>query len=380
MAVPTSSSHPGMSKTVKAYAKVNLHLGVGRLREDGYHDLVTVFQQLSIHDDVTLRLLELPQSRAGAGVSLDDIVSGLTVTGPYSAGVPTDERNLAWRALQATVARLLAAASEVSLSGTSVPIPAAVIELHKGIPAAGGMAGGSADAAAVIKLANELYAAALSVPQLAPEQLLAIGAELGSDIPFGLVGGTALGTGRGENLVPMLSRGSFHWAIITSATGLATPEVFRKLDELRGAGPDGAGLDGAGPDGAGPDGAGPDGAGLDGVGPDGAGPDGAGPESGRRLALQPHLNTDAVARALISGDPHQLGTALHNDLQPATLSLRPDIRKTLEVGRAAGALGAIVSGSGPTCAFLAGSADDALDLAHSISVELPGTRGLVASS
>ncbi|WP_282785672.1 MULTISPECIES: 4-(cytidine 5'-diphospho)-2-C-methyl-D-erythritol kinase [unclassified Nocardia] len=272
---------------VRAPSKVNLHLGVGDLRDDGYHDLTTVFQALSLSDDVRL---------APAG-SL-----AVKVTGEGAAEVPTDRTNLVWKAA-------------VRLAHLDGRAPLVEIAIDKGIPVAGGMAGGSADAAAALVGLNDLWELGLG-----REQLLDIAAELGSDVPFALHGGTALGRGRGEKLLPVLSRNSFHWVLALAKGGLSTPEVFRELDRLRAAGD------------------------------------------------PPRLDSpEALLQALASGDPHQLAPLLGNDLQAAALSLKPELRRTLRGGVAAGALAGIVSGSGPTCAFLCESEEAAVAVAAELS-------------
>ena len=265
-----------------AHGKVNLHLGVGPLRDDGYHELATIFQSLSLHDVVTITETEQP---------------GMQRLSCTTRGVPADENNLAWQAAE----RLLA--------GTDRGVE---IHIEKGIPTAGGMAGGSADAAATLVAVNALLEGKFST-----EQLLEIAVDLGSDVPFTLLGGTAEGTGRGEVLTQVLSRGQYHWVLVLSPEGLATPDVFRKLDQLE---------------------------------------------------RSPQLDTTALKKALLSGDPHQVAPLLHNDMQPAALSLRPDLRKTLTMGEQAAALAGIVSGSGPTCAFLCDSAEHAQDVAAELSL------------
>ncbi|QPK79819.1 4-(cytidine 5'-diphospho)-2-C-methyl-D-erythritol kinase [Corynebacterium lizhenjunii] len=301
-----------------AHAKVNLHLGVGPARPDGFHELATVFQSLAIHDVVQLELADAPSSSPR---------HQLQVAGPYAAGVPTDASNLAWRAVDAVAAYLRREHGALGL-------PAVSLRLHKSIPAAGGMAGGSADAAATLRLAAQAYAEYLGVEVPGDSVLQEMAADLGSDVPFTLLGGTALGTGRGEALSPMLARGQYHWAIITSVQGLSTPAVFAKLDQLRAAG----------------------------------------------RGSQPHLDTADISRALISGSAEQVAAALHNDLQAAALSLRPDLRKVLDTGEAAGALRGIVSGSGPTCAFLCEDAETAAEVVAQVSADNRGTRGMVTHS
>ncbi|MEU8896368.1 4-(cytidine 5'-diphospho)-2-C-methyl-D-erythritol kinase [Nocardia sp. NPDC048505] len=274
--------------TVRAPSKVNLHLGVGDLRADGYHDLTTVFQALSLSDDVHLA----PAAALAVKVS-----------GEGAAEVPTDRTNLVWQAA-------------VRLAHVAGRNPLVEIAIAKGIPVAGGMAGGSADGAAALLGLNELWDAGLG-----REELLALAAELGSDVPFALHGGTALGTGRGERLLPVLSRNTFHWVLAFAKGGLSTPAVFRELDRLR--------------------------------------------EIGDPPRLGP---PEQLMQALAAGDPEQLAPLLGNDLQAAAVSLKPELRRTLRAGVAAGALAGLVSGSGPTCAFLCANEEAAV----SVAAELAG--------
>lgn len=273
---------------MRAPSKVNLHLEVGDLRADGYHELRTVFQALSLADEVSV-------------VPADTL--SVRVRGADSASVPTDSTNLAWRAAEMVAAR-------------AARKPDVAITIDKGIPVAGGMAGGSADAAATLVALDALWGLGAS-----REDLDGLAAELGSDVPFCLHGGTAIGTGRGEHLVPVLARGTFHWVLALAKGGLSTPVVFRELDKLRAAG------------------------------------------DPKRVG-----DTDALLHALSTGNPHELAPLLGNDLQSAALSLQPALRRTLRAGVEAGALAGIVSGSGPTCAFLV--ADE--HAAVTVSAELAG--------
>lgn len=273
---------------VRAPSKVNLHLGVGDVRADGYHDLTTVFQALSLSDDLEL----------APAASLT-----VRVSGEGADDVPTDRTNLVWKA----------AVRVAHLAGRA---PLVEIAINKGIPVAGGMAGGSADAAAALVGLNELWDVGLT-----RDELFAVATELGSDVPFALHGGTALGTGRGERLLPVLSRNTFHWVLALAKGGLSTPAVFTELDRLR--------------------------------------ENGTPPRLGEPQALM---------QALASGDPKQLAPLLGNDLQAAALSLKPELRRTLRAGVGAGALAGLVSGSGPTCAFLCDSEDGAV----SVAAELAG--------
>ncbi|MFF4236520.1 4-(cytidine 5'-diphospho)-2-C-methyl-D-erythritol kinase [Actinomadura geliboluensis] len=283
--------------TVRVPAKVNLQLGVGPLREDGYHDLVNVFHAVSLFDEVTARPAERLEIRVEAA--------------PYSrveiGGVPTDDDNLAAKAARAVAARLGAE-------------PRVALRIRKAIPVAGGMAGGSADAAAALVACARLWDDR-ERPALSRDDLMEIGAELGSDVPFAVLGGTAVGTGRGEHLTPALTRGVFHWVFATADGGLSTPAVYGECDRLR-------------------------------------------LEEGRPPA-RPEVS-EALMTALATGDAKALGAALTNDLQPAALSLRPSLRRTVDAGRDLGAIGALVSGSGPTCAFLAETDEDAADLAGAL--------------
>jgi 4-diphosphocytidyl-2-C-methyl-D-erythritol kinase len=280
----------GTRVVARAPAKVNLALCVGPLRDDGFHDLATVYHAVDLWDDV-----EATAGPAGSGIRV-------TVEGEGAGVVPADESNLAWQAAD-LVAEALGVAPDVAL------------HLRKSIPVAGGMAGGSADGAAALVACDALWSGGLG-----RDDFLALAAALGSDVPFSYHGGTALGTGRGDRLTSVLARGRFAWVFAVADVGLSTPEVYRECDLLRG--------------------------GSD--------------------VPPPEVPEDLMA-ALRSGDAQVLGASLVNDLQPAALSLRPSLRRVLETGEEHGALGGIVSGSGPTCAFLARDGEHAVDLAVSLS-------------
>jgi 4-diphosphocytidyl-2-C-methyl-D-erythritol kinase len=284
-ALPSRRTHERV--TVRAPAKVNLHLSVGQRRPDGFHDLTTVFQAVSLYDDVELRLAD----------SLS-----VTVTGEGEDLVPLDETNLAVRAV-----RLIAEHTDHA--------PDIAIHIRKGIPVAGGCAGGSADAAAALVGCDALWGTALSKDELAT-----LGAQLGSDVPFALHGGTALGTGRGEQLTPVLGQGDFSWVLALSDGGLSTPEVYAQLDRQRETGPVGV-----------------------------------------------VSNPADVLAALRQGDAVALGRALGNDMQAAALALKPSLRLLLDTGRDLGALGALVSGSGPTVMLLARDEGHAVALASTLA-------------
>ncbi len=294
--------------TVRVPAKVNLHLAVGDLRWDEYHELISVFQALSIVDEVTVAATDEP---------------GVQVHGEGAGTVPTDHRNLAWRAV-------LLLAEHVRRR------PTVRVVLRKAIPVAGGMAGGSADAAGALVALSGLWRLDLS-----REDLAGLAARLGSDVPFALCGGTALGTGRGESLVPVLARHTFHWVIALDHRGLSTADVYRELDRLRAQG---------GP-------------------PQGVAPQGQMPQGQNPQGQNPQWLGDAepLLEALASGDPRRLALLLGNDLQAAAVSLRPTLRRTLRAGVDAGALAGIVSGSGPSCAFLCTDADAAVRVAAELA-------------
>lgn len=275
--------------TVRVPSKINPHLAVGEARADDYHELATIFQATSLVDEVTVAVSEH---------------SGVEVHGEGATTVPTGPNNLAWRAVLAL--------AEHAGRGEH---PEVRVVIRKGIPVSGGMAGGSADAAATL-----LGLATLWKLDISRDELATIGAQLGSDVPFALYGGTALGTGRGEQLVPVLCGHTYHWVLAFDSKGLSTPRVYGELDRLRGAGDP--------------------------------------PRAGSHTPL---------VEALASGDPRRVALRLANDMQAAAVSLRPGLRRTLRAGVSAGALAGIVSGSGPTCAFLCADGQSALEVAAELS-------------
>lgn len=269
---------------VTAPAKINLHLGVGPLRPDGYHDLTTVFESVALYDDLTAE-------------PADDI--SLVIHGEGADTLPTDRRNLA----------VLAAEELAAYTGTTT---GARLTLTKRIPVAGGLAGGSTNAAAALIACDELWNTNLTTGELDK-----LAAALGSDVPFCLHGGTALGTGRGEQLTPVLTTGQRHWVIAIADTELSTPVVYREVDRLR--------------------------------------------DTGHGHY---HDDTTALLAALRTNDTNTIAQHLHNDMQDAALHLRPQLAHTLHTGLNEGALAALVSGSGPTCVFLTHDPDHATDLAQ----------------
>lgn len=270
-------------------AKVNLHLGVGPRRDDGKHELHTIYHAVSLFDLVTVERAE----KRGVTVELE---------GEHVDEVPTNEDNLAVQAVRAVAA----------VAGVD---PAARIILRKDIPVGGGLAGGSADAAAALVAADALWGASL-----AQRELERLAAGLGSDVAFLLHGGTALGTGHGEVVSPVLSRGEWHWVLAVAEMGMSTPSVYAELDRQRG-------------------------------------------------GDEPDLPSvaDGVLAALRAGDPVALGLALRNDLQGPALQLRPSLARVLDAGRELGAAGGIVSGSGPTVALLARTPGDAVRIASALA-------------
>ncbi len=279
---------------VRTPAKVNLALMVGPLRADGFHELASVYQAVSIYDEV-----------AAATAPPGEITVAVTDAGAdagKAADIPLDGDNLAVRA-----ATLLARRRRID-AGVH-------LEIRKGIPVAGGMAGGSSDAAASLVACDALWGTKAD-----RSELLSIAADLGSDVPFCLLGGTAVGSGHGELVSPALVRGTYHWTFALDIDGMSTPAVYSELDQMR---------------------------------------DG--------LAVLPPRVPDPLMAALRGGDTEGVGRTLANDLQPAALRLRPRLQEVLAAGKEHGALGAVVSGSGPTCAFLTRGAGEAVDLAARLS-------------
>ena len=271
-------------------AKVNLQLSVGPLGSDGYHEVITVFQAISLFDDVSVATAPV-----GNGLTID-------ISGQTSSGVPTDSSNLAIRA------------ADLMIKTYDLPTDL-VIKLKKEIPVAGGMAGGSADAAGVIVGLDSLFELGLS-----RDEMESVGSKIGSDVPFSICGGVAIGSGRGDQITPALAKGNYFWVLALSGQGLATPSVYQECDRLR-----------------------------------------------EGLSIATPQVSEPLMQALRAGDAKALGKSLSNDLQSAACSLRPALRLVLDVGVDYGALGGIVSGSGPTVAFLVSSDEHAMDLTVALS-------------
>lgn len=298
---------------VRAPGKINIAFDVGDVQSDGYHDVASVYQAVSVYEDVWATIA-------------DEFT--IAVTGDIDvSGVPLDGSNLAVRAARLVAERV----------GWGAGIH---LDVHKGVPVAGGMGGGSADAAAALVAVNELLDGGLSALELQE-----IGAELGADVPFAVLGGTAIGTGRGDELAPALVRGRFDWILVTNEDGLSTPAVYRELDRLRD---------------------------LPDIAPDHGVP-----------RVDP-----AVLQALRAGDAGALAAAVSNDLQQAALSLRPELADVLTAGIDDGALAGLVSGSGPTVALLAADERAGDDLAAALAARglrvfhvhgpVPGARVVAA--
>ena len=271
-------------------AKVNLQLSVGPLGSDGFHEVTTVFQAISLFDDVTVAT-----APDGEGIKI-------SISGQTSSGVPADSSNLAVKA------------AELMIKNYDLPTDL-IIKLKKEIPVAGGMAGGSADAAGVIVGLDSLFELGLS-----RDEMEIVGSKIGSDVPFSICGGVAIGTGRGDQITPALAKGSYNWVLALSGQGLSTPSVYQECDRLR-----------------------------------------------EGLSISSPAVSEQLMQALRAGDAKALGKSLTNELQSAACSLRPALRLVLDVGVDYGALGGIVSGSGPTVAFLVSDDDHAMDLTVALS-------------
>jgi 4-diphosphocytidyl-2-C-methyl-D-erythritol kinase len=312
--------------TARAPAKVNLQLAVGPGRAHGYHDVVTVYHAVSLFDEVTVS----PAER-------DSVV----ITGEGADSVPADDTNLAVQA----VAALLRAAGQGAKDS-----PGLAIRISKRIPVAAGLAGGSADAAATLVACNELWRTGLSQAELSE-----LAAGIGSDVAFGLVGGTAIGVGRGERVTPALAAGTYHWVLAFATGGLSTAAVYAACDRIRAAR---SGADAR---------AGQIAAGGRAAPVKQPGRASRSGRAGPAAPPSPLALDNRLMAALRSGNPAEVGPLLTNDLQQAAISLRPELRRTLAAGIEHGALAAIVSGSGPTCAYLARDARHAAGLAVALA-------------
>lgn len=271
--VPTQVFPPN-AVTAQAPGKINPLLLVGPRRSDGYHELLTCFLAVNMTETVTVWPAEDFRVTIGGDAHPDE--------------VPLDGSNLVMQ----TARRV----GEVV--GRLEPV---AVHIDKKIPVGGGMAGGSADAAATLLALDELWQA-----QLPTDVLRSIAADIGSDVPFLLEGGACVGRGRGEILRPVKSS-QLWWVVIPRPTPLSTPAMYHRLDELR---------------------------------------------ANENVRL-PEDVSEAFLEALYEGDAESLGLLLHNDMQRSALAALPALAHTLESGVQAGALGVLVSGSGPTVVWLA---------------------------
>ncbi|WP_371680304.1 4-(cytidine 5'-diphospho)-2-C-methyl-D-erythritol kinase [Streptomyces sp. NBC_01276] len=281
------------SIAVRAPAKVNLQLGVGGRRDDGYHELASIFLTVSLFDRITLTPAEELR---------------VTVAGAGAGDVPADGSNIAARAVG-----LLAERNGLH--------PGVHVHIDKRIPVQGGMAGGSADAAGALVGCNALWNLGVS-----RTELVSLAAELGSDVPFSVLGGAAFGSGRGERLTVLPVGATTHWVFATAGFGLSTPAVFAEQERRR----RDAGMPWT----------------ADGI---------PSPRVSQRLV-------DALAR----GDTAMLADALSNDLQPVATSMRPELAATLRTGTDAGALAGVLCGSGATIGFLVADRDAARTVAEKL--------------
>ena len=278
----------------KAPGKINVFLKVGALQDDGYHDVAIAYQAVSLYEEV----------RAYPADDFSVEVSGTVEL----SRVPTDGSNIAIKA-----ARLLA--RKTGYRG------GVHLEIGKHVPVTGGMGGGSADAAATLLACDALWGT-----DLPREDMLELASQLGADVPFAFTGGTAIGTGRGDQLSPALAQGQFQWVLAVADFGLSTPAVYQELDRHRDR------------------------------------------HSQDIFPADPQPFVDAnVLQAIRAGDPQMLAETLYNDLQAPALHLEPSLASVLELGEENGALAGIISGSGPTVAFLTADLDNALELQIALS-------------
>ena len=344
----------GSDVSVSAPGKVNLFLALGAARPDGYHPLNTIFAQIGLSETVTVTPLQslattapqpasaasaqtaragsvpaaaqpastAPVSSASSAPAQSDSVPAAAQPAPLATAVPAqpglvpaaqtggprielaltrpdsnvplDHTNLAYRAAQAV-------AQQAAQRGLATPD--VHILLDKAVPVAGGMAGGSADAAATLKACNEFWQVGLSL-----EELAHLGAQLGADVPFGLYGGVALGTGRGDLIEPLKAApGPYYWTFALQDEGLSTAAVFKHFDATVQAPP------------------------------------------------AADMPPEQLLAALEAGDVAEVSRHIRNDLQATAIDLRPELGQLIDLAKKAGALSAMVSGSGPTVAALSSS-------------------------
>jgi 4-diphosphocytidyl-2-C-methyl-D-erythritol kinase len=305
--VTLAEGRDGATLRVRVPAKLNLFLSVRGIRDDGFHELVTVFQSVSLHDELRCALVGLPGRLHHPAAR-----RRMRVELWADSTVPQGGHNLALRA-----ALRLGELSGIvpTLDGADRDAVRTIIDLDKRIPMTAGLAGGSADAAGALVALNRLWNCGLSVGQLR-----GVGADLGSDVPFCVTGGTALGVGRGADITPVMSGGPFHWVICPDPEPLSTPEVYRMWDQRCAPGT---------------------------------------------------TDPDETLLALRSTDVRRLAASLHNELQPAAFTVRPRLAERRERLLDAGALAAVLAGSGPTLAALAADEDGAQAVAAAVEPWCP---------
>jgi 4-diphosphocytidyl-2-C-methyl-D-erythritol kinase len=312
--VAAAEAHSGTALSIRVPAKLNLFLAVRGRRSDGFHEIVTVFQTVSVYDELRVALIG-PRDRWHHPAGRRRMRMELWA----APSVPHGRDNLAFRAA-------LRLGEMTGISPTAGPqdrdAVRTVLDLDKQIPMTAGLAGGSADAAAALIGLNRLWGCGLTL-----SQLRSLGAELGSDVPFCMTGGTALGTGRGTDITPVLSRGPFHWVVWPDTEPLSTRDVYQAWD---------------------------------------------------RHCRPANTTPDDLLYALHSADPRRLAAVLSNELEPAAFALRPRLEERKGKLLNVGALGVVLAGSGPT--LLALAADDAAAVAIAERVGGNGGSPIVASS
>lgn len=278
-----------------APGKINVFFQVGSLQSNGYHDVASLYQAVNLLEVVTVSESKTWEVSTTGSLSAEQL-----------AEIPTDERNL--------VVKAALALAEVA--GISNPKPMR-FDIRKRIPVAGGMAGGSADAAAALIAINDSWCLGL-----AKERIFEVGSGLGADVPFSLLGGSAIGTGTGTDLLSVESV-QLNWVIAISPGTLSTPAVFHKLDSMR-------------------------------------------VEMGEdpTQLREPRVPDELLASLKIGAT--EVAKYMHNDLESAAIQLAPELTKTIDLGIRLGALRAMVSGSGPTIAMLCSDQEAAVRLASDL--------------
>lgn len=302
MSVPLLEEQSGFARSVtgRAPGKINVSFECGDPREDGFHPVATLYLAVGLDEQVTA----LYRADGEITAELDDASTIAVDRETFPVGVDN-----------------LAVKAALALREATGVRAGADLRILKRVPVAGGMGGGSADAAAALVACNALWGT-----HLTRQDLASIAARLGSDVPFALYGGAAVGLGRGEDLAPVPLRSESHWVLIPASYGLSTPKVYGELDRQR----ERAGLSFPAPKEVSPE----------------------------------------VLHALLEGDPHKLAASVHNDLTPASIALAPELAHVIERAEDAGALKAIVSGSGPTLACIARSSAHAERISMQVRDEL----------